>query len=125
MSITFNITQLERHLPDGVVIVAHWIATKKEGFTPFDNPDMSGGDYEYNASAYGSVGLPAKDPSDPTFVAYKDITEAQAIEWVKKTMGEEQIKTLEANLDAQIEAQKHPTQASGVPWYKDEPEDQL
>jgi hypothetical protein len=97
-----KIAQLERHLPDGVVMTAHWTATKTDG--------------DYTASAYGSIGLPAKDPSDPTFVAYEDITEAQAIEWVKEAMGEEQVAALEANLDGQIEAQKHPTQASGTPW---------
>ena len=60
-----KIAQLERHLPDGVVMTAHWNASKTDG--------------DYTASAYGSIGLPAKDPSDPTFVAYEDITEAQAI----------------------------------------------
>jgi hypothetical protein len=31
-------------------------------------------------------------------------------------MGEEQVAALQANLDGQIEAQKHPTSASGLPW---------
>ena len=97
-----KVVQLERHLPDGVVMTAHWTASKTDG--------------DYTASAYGSIGLPAKDPSDPTFVAYEDITEAQAVEWVLEVMGQEQVAALEANLDGQIEAQKHPTQAAGVPW---------
>jgi hypothetical protein len=97
-----KIVQVVRNLSDGVVITAHWTASKTDG--------------DYTASAYGSIGLPAKDPSDPTFVAYEDITEAQAVEWVKAVMGEEQVAALEAGLDAQIEAQKHPTQASGLPW---------
>jgi len=58
-------------------------------------------------------------------VAYEDITEAQVVEWVKKAMGAEQLAELEANLDSQIEALKNPTQAAGVPWYEDEPEDHL
>ena len=97
-----KIAQLDRHLPDGVVMTAHWTATKQDG--------------DYTASAYGSIGLPAKDPSDPTFVAYEDITEAQAVEWVLEAMGQEQVEALEANLDGQIEAQKNPTSASGTPW---------
>jgi len=97
-----TIVSLDRNLPAGLCTVAHWTATKTDG--------------DYTASAYGSLGLPAKDLSDPTFVAYEDITEAQAIEWVKDVMGEEQVAALEANLDGQIEAQKHPTQASGLPW---------
>lgn len=97
-----NIVTIDRTLPDAVCTTVHWTASKTDG--------------DYTASAYGSIGLPAKDPSDPTFVAYEDITEAQAIQWVLDTMGEEQVAALEANLDAQIEAQKHPTQASGTPW---------
>jgi len=106
-----NIVTIERTLPDAVCTTVHWTATKQDG--------------DYTASAYGSLGLPAKDPSDPTFVAYEDITEAQVVEWVKKAMGAEQLAQLEANLDSQIEALKNPTQAAGVPWYEDEPEDQL
>ena len=97
-----NIVTIERTLPDAVCTTVHWTATKTEG--------------DYTASAYGSLGLPAKDPGDPTFVSYEDITEAQAIDWTLAAMGEEQVAQLEANLDSQIEAQKHPTQASGTPW---------
>ena len=89
-------------------MTAHWTASKTEG--------------DYTASAYGSLDLPAKDPNDPTFVPYDQITEAQVIKWVKKTMGAEQLAELEANLDSQIKALKNPTQASGVPWPDEEVE---
>jgi hypothetical protein len=39
-------------------------------------------------------------------------------------MGEEQVAALQANLDGQIEAQKHPTSASGLPWSQAEPEEE-
>jgi len=97
-----KIVSLDRNLPAGLCTTAHWTASKTDG--------------DYTASAYGSIGLPAKDPSDPTFVAYEDITEAQAIAWVEDAMGEEQVAALEANLDGQIEAQKNPVTASGTPW---------
>ena len=100
-----KIAQLERNLPEGLCTTVHWTASKTDG--------------DYTASAYGSLGLPAKDPSDPTFVAYEDITEAQAIKWTLAAMGEEQVAQLEADLDSQIEAEKHPTQASGLPWMPD------
>ena len=105
-----NIAQLERHLPDGVVMTAHWTATKTDG--------------DYGAGDYGSISLPTKDQSDPTFVPYDQLTEAQVIEWVKKAMGAEQLAELEANLDSQIKALKNPTQAAGVPWPDEEVEDQ-
>ena len=97
-----KIVSLDRNLPAGLCATAHWTASKTDG--------------DYTASAYGSIGLPAKDPSDPTFVAYEDITEVQAIAWVEDAMGEEQVAALEANLDGQIEAQKNPVTASGTPW---------
>ena len=97
-----TIAQLDRNLPDGLCTVAHWTATKQDG--------------DYTASSYGSIGLPAKDPSDPTFVAYEDITEAQAIAWVEDAMGEEQLAALEANLDGQLAQLANPTTASGTPW---------
>lgn len=100
-----KIAQLERHLPDGVVMTAHWTADKTEG--------------DYGAGAYGSIQLPEKDPSDPTFVPYDQLTEAQVIEWVKKAMGKEQLAELEANLDNQIEVLKNPTSAAGIPWDED------
>jgi hypothetical protein len=97
-----NIVTINRTLPDAVCTTAHWTASKTDG--------------DYTASAYGSIGLPAKEPSDPTFVAYEDITEAQAIEWTLAAMGEEAVAALEAGLDAQIEAQKNPVSATGLPW---------
>jgi hypothetical protein len=57
-----TIVSLDRNLPAGLCTTAHWTADKQDG--------------DYTASAYGSIGLPPKDPSDPTFVAYEDIIEA-------------------------------------------------
>jgi hypothetical protein len=100
--ITWNIAQLERSLPSGMVTTVHWTVSLV--------------DEEYSASSYGSIGLPAKEPEDPTFVNFEDITKEQAIEWLKDAMGEEQVANIEAGLESQIEAQKNPTSASGLPW---------
>jgi hypothetical protein len=102
MNTIFTISQLERSLLDGVVTTVYWTAAKTDG--------------NYTASIYGAVVLPAKDPSDPTFVAYEDITEAQALEWVDGAMDETEVKALETNLAAQIDAHKAPAIAIGVPW---------
>jgi hypothetical protein len=97
-----QIAQLDRTLPDNVVNTVHWQASQTED--------------TFTASAYGSLGVPAKDPSDPTFIPFEELTEEQVKQWVLTTMGEEQVAALQANLDGQIEAQKHPTSASGLPW---------
>jgi hypothetical protein len=97
-----KIVDMQRSTQSGCVTTAHWIASKTDG--------------DYTASAYGSIGLPAKDPSDPTFIPFEQLTEAEVVDWVKEVMGEEQVAALEVNLNGQIEAQRHPTVASGVPW---------
>jgi hypothetical protein len=97
-----NIAQLDRTLPSGVVQTIHWTANQTDG--------------DFTASSYGSLGVPAKDPSDPTFIAFASLTEEQVKQWVLDTMGQEQVEALQANLDGQIEAQKNPTSATGVLW---------
>ena len=97
-----QIVDTNRTLPSGVVQTIHWTASQTED--------------TFTASAYGSLGVPAKDPSDPTFIAFASLTEEQVKQWVLQTMGEEQVAALQANLDGQIEAQKNPVSASGLPW---------
>jgi hypothetical protein len=97
-----NIAQLDRTLPSGVVQTIHWTASQTDG--------------DFTASAYGSLGVPAKDPLDPTFIAFASLTEEQVKQWVLDTMGQEQVTALQANLDGQIEAKKNPVSATGVPW---------
>jgi hypothetical protein len=104
-----QIAQLDRTLPDSVVSTIHWTATQTDG--------------DYTASAYGSLGVPAKDPSDPTFIPFDELTETEVKQWVLQTMGEEQVAALQANLDGQIEAQKNPVSASGLPWAAVVPEE--
>lgn len=95
---TWTIATLERELSDGGVVVAHWRATAVDG--------------DFSASSYGTCGF-TPDPSDPSFVAYDSLTEADVIGWVQAELDQDAI---EASLAAQIEADKNPTQAAGVPW---------
>lgn len=98
----WSISQLDRTLPDGVVYTAHWRVSKTDGTA--------------SGTVYGTISFPAKDPSDPTFVPYDQLTEAQVIQWVKDEMGAEQVAAHEASVAAQIDKQKNPTTAAGVPW---------
>ena len=95
---TWTISTLERELSDGGVIVAHWRATAVDG--------------DFSASSYGTCGF-TPDPSASGFIAYDSLTEADVIGWVQAELDQDAI---EASLSANIEAQKNPTQASGVPW---------
>jgi len=95
----WTISLLERELADDGVIVAHWRATDVDG--------------DYYASSYGTCGF-SPDPSDPSFVAYDSLTEAEVLQWCWDN-GVNKDAT-EAALAAKIEADKNPTQGSGVPW---------
>ena len=92
------ISQLERTLDTGGVVVAHWRATAVDG--------------DFSASNYGTVGF-TPDASAAGFIAFDSLTEADVLGWVQAEIDKDAI---EASLAAQIEAQKNPTQATGVPW---------
>ena len=106
---TWTISTLERELQGdlaGGVIVAHWRATASETVGEGDDA------VTYSASNYGTCGF-TPDPSASDFIAYDSLTEADVIGWVQAELDQDAI---EASLAAQIEADKNPTQAAGVPW---------
>jgi hypothetical protein len=49
-------------------------------------------------------------------VPFKDLTEATVIGWVKEQLGEEKLQEIGAALQEQIENQRAPKVASGMPW---------
>ena len=99
---TWTISNLERNVADGGVTVAHWRVTESETV----------GDDTYSASAYGTVGFtPDADASD--FVAYDSLTEEVVMGWVHAEVDQS---ATEASLTANIEAQKNPVSADGMPW---------
>ena len=99
MTTTWTIAQLERTLDDGGVVVAHWRATATDG--------------DFSDSSYGTCGF-TPDPSASDYVPYDSITEEVALGWCFANGVDKD--AIEASLAANIEAQKNPTQASGVPW---------
>ena len=113
MSATFNwvISTLERDLQpedmDGAVIVAHWRCNAEQTEGTGDDA------VTYNATSYGTCGF-SPDPSSPSYVAYDSITEDMALGWCFDSGVDKD--SIEASLQANIDGQINPTQASGVPW---------
>jgi len=105
MAVTWTIAQLERNSTDDGVIVAHWRASDSEVV----------GEDTHSGSSYGTCGF-TPDLDAEGFTAYADITEAQAISWVKDSMGEEAVAALEASIAAKIEESKAPAVVVGTPW---------
>ena len=99
MTTVWQISQMERTLADGGVVVCHWRATATDG--------------DFSATNYGTAGF-TPDPSSSDWVAYDDITEDMALGWCFANGVDKD--AIEASLAAKIELDKNPTQASGVPW---------
>ena len=101
---TFNwsIANTERYLDTGGIFVVHWRVTAEETV----------GDDTFTASSYGTVGFtPDADADD--FVAYDSLTEEVVMGWVHAEVDKD---ATEAALTANIEAQKNPVSADGMPW---------
>ena len=60
----------------------------------------------YSASVYGTQVVPAPEGS---FIPFADLTEADVEAWTKEAMGEEEVESLYAGLDAQIEQEINPS----------------
>jgi hypothetical protein len=91
------VAQMERHTADGVVYTVHWTVTATDGI--------------YSASGYGSIGL--EQPEEDSMIPYADLTPEIVIGWTKEKLDVEQI---EAALQAQLDEQRQPTKAQGLPW---------
>ena len=97
MTIEWKIEQMDRQTSNGLVTTVHWRANATED--------------SYSATSYGSVGLSAGQ----SLIPFADLTKEVVIGWVKDKLGEEQVTAVEESLAAQIEAQKEPVSASGLP----------
>jgi hypothetical protein len=91
----FKIVNLDRNTDGDIVTTIHWSVIKQ--------------DDEFTASSYGSVSVEAGD----TIIPFDELTEDTVIEWVEAKLD---LVKLESNLDAQIQEQKTPKVASGLPW---------
>jgi hypothetical protein len=96
----WNIGQLERNTADGIVFTAHYTVNANDG--------------TYSAGAYGSVGL---EQPEGNVIPYADLTPEIVIGWVQEKLGgEEKVAEISAALQKQIDEQRTPTTAAGVPW---------
>ena len=74
---------------------------------------MDANDGTYSAGAYGSVGFERHD----NLIPFADLTEEQVVAWVQEAIGgEEKAAEIQAALQAQLDEQRQPSKAAGVPW---------
>ena len=96
MTTTWTISQLDRQTSDGFVYQVHWQATAVDG--------------EHSASVYATCSWSDGTPTIP----YASLTKETVLGWIWAN-GVDKDAT-EAALAAQIESQKNPVTATGVPW---------
>ena len=104
---TWTIPLCEHVIADGGISVVHWRCTAEETVGTSDDA------VTYTASSYGTCGL-TYDASASDFVAYDSVTQSDVEGWIWAN-GVDQ-SAIEASLQANIDAQKNPIEASGVPW---------
>ena len=95
MNIVWSINNLERQTYDGLVTVVHWGASAVDG--------------DFSASIVNTQALERGD----SFVNYDTLTEETVLGWLWQKVDKA---TVEAALTAQINAQKAPVVANGLPW---------
>lgn len=99
--VSWKIAQLERETADGFVFTAHYTVDANDG--------------TYSAGAYGSVGFQRPE----NLIPFADLTEEQVIGWTKEAIGgDEKVAEIEAALQAQLDEQRTPSKAPGLPWGK-------
>jgi hypothetical protein len=90
----WGIAQLERHTADGIVFTVHYTV-------------------DANAGAYGSIGL---EQPEGNIIPFADLTPEIVIGWVQEKLTAEKVAEVEAALQKQLDEQRQPTVAQGLPW---------
>jgi hypothetical protein len=99
-SYTWRVANLERETSDGYVYIIHYTVDAK--------------DDTYSAGAYGSIGL---ERPEGDLIPFSELTEDQVVmEWLLPKIGEEKVQEIHAALQTQLDEQRQPTKASGLPW---------
>lgn len=95
---TWTVANMERNTADGGVTVIHW--------------RCEGVDGDATASSYATTSC-EPDASSADFIAFENVTEAKALEWVWGTVVKADIETAIAD---KINAELNPTTTTGLPW---------
>jgi hypothetical protein len=96
----WGIAQMERHTADGIVYVVHYTVAANDG--------------TYASSAYGSIGL---EQPEGEVIPFASLTPEIVIGWVQdKLGGTEKVDEIQAALQTQIDEQRAPSKAQGLPW---------
>jgi len=94
---TWAVSNLERNVADGQVTTVHYTVNASND--------------TYSAGAYGSLGFDGEITTP-----FSELTESQVVSWVLEALGEKKVTSVCEALQAQLDEQRVPTKAAGVPW---------
>ena len=101
ITLNWSVNNMTRVIDDGFVIVVDWSCTASATGV--------------QGAFYGGQSTYKNDPSEPGFIPYDQLTEAEVLGWVYTGLGDQKAE-IEATLTAKVEKQLNPTTAQGVPW---------
>ena len=90
---------LERETTDGFVFTAHYTILAQNKV--------------YTSSAYGSIGF---ERPEGELIPFADLTEGTVVQWILDALGEDKVTSICEALQTQIDEQRTPTKAAGLPW---------
>jgi hypothetical protein len=96
---TWKIVNLSRETIDGYVYEAHYTVDSK--------------DDTYSAGAYGSIGF---ERPEGKLIPFADLTEGIVVQWLLDALGEKKVTSICEALQSQLDEQRAPSKAAGVPW---------
>ena len=101
VTLTWAVNNMTRVVDDGFVIKVDWSCTAS----------ATGVQGAY----YGGQTTYVNNPSEPGFIPYDQLTEAEVLGWVYAGLGDQKAE-IETTLTAKVQKQLNPTTAQGVPW---------
>ena len=90
----------------------------KQDYVVIANYDVTGTDGTYSASLTSNTAQFSTEQVE-TFIPYEDLTNDIVVNWIKETLGENGIISIEACIQGQIDSQINPPQSpqnTPLPW---------
>lgn len=109
--VKWGIRNLDRKLPDslaypgGEVIAIHWTAYKTEG--------------KHTVSTTGIVNLLPAAPKN--WIPYTTLNKETVVGWCRDALGADEVKAVEADIEARLQELLQPTHELGLPWGAPDP----
>jgi hypothetical protein len=101
-SFTYKVVALNHEIADGFVFSGGYTVKAHDG--------------TYEAGAYANIEFERPE----TLIPFSSLEEETVIGWIKDKLGAEAIANIEGQLQARLDEQIAPTQATGLPWDENE-----